>query len=657
MVRLVKGAYWDTEVKRAQERGLADYPVFTRKAMTDLSYIACTRKLLAARSQALSAIRHPQRADRRERDRGCRRRRRLRVPAPARHGRGALRSAARRGARARRAGSMRRSAAIAICWLIWCAGCWRTARIPRSSRPPPIRRCRSRHPEAAAELDRRRRARAPSAHSAAARSLWRRRGGTRPASSSATARASTPCWRTCVARARLPQAPPAEADAARRARGDGMAAPARRSRPGSGAGRATRARHPRTRRRSHGGGARAADRADAGGRAARRWTTRLSELREAVDFCRYYAAEARRALVPQPHAGPDRRDRTSCAIAGAASSSASARGISRWRSLLGQVSRRARRRQCRGGEAGRADAADCGRSRAHAASRPACRRARCISCRATARSARRWWPIRASPASPSPARPRSAAPSTARSPPRTAPIVPLIAETGGINAMIVDATALPEQVTDDVIASAFRSAGQRCSALRLLCVQEDVADRMIEMIAGAARELDARRSARSGDPCRAGDRRRRQAAARPLDRRQWPRRAACASAGTRASRCRRAAASCRRPSSRSTARAISARRCSARSCTSCAGAPTRSTRCSTRSPATATASRSASIPASIRRVEQIVARLANGNVYVNRSMIGAVVGTQPFGGTRPLRHRAEGRRAELSAPLRHRAGR
>ena len=47
MVRLVKGAYWDTEIKRAQERGLADYPVFTRKAMTDLCYLACARKLLA----------------------------------------------------------------------------------------------------------------------------------------------------------------------------------------------------------------------------------------------------------------------------------------------------------------------------------------------------------------------------------------------------------------------------------------------------------------------------------------------------------------------------------------------------------------------------------------------------------------------------------
>ncbi|WP_420407072.1 bifunctional proline dehydrogenase/L-glutamate gamma-semialdehyde dehydrogenase PutA [Hoeflea sp.] len=69
------------------------------------------------------------------------------------------------------------------------------------------------------------------------------------------------------------------------------------------------------------------------------------------------------------------------------------------------------------------------------------------------------------------------------------PIVPFIAETGGLNAMIVDATALAEQVADDVVMSAFRSAGQRCSALRLLFVQEDVADHMIGMIEGAAREL------------------------------------------------------------------------------------------------------------------------------------------------------------------------
>ena len=69
------------------------------------------------------------------------------------------------------------------------------------------------------------------------------------------------------------------------------------------------------------------------------------------------------------------------------------------------------------------------------------------------------------------------------------PIVPLIAETGGINAMLVDSTALPEQVVDAVVQSAFRSAGQRCSALRLLCVHEAIADHVIEMVQGAAQEL------------------------------------------------------------------------------------------------------------------------------------------------------------------------
>jgi RHH-type proline utilization regulon transcriptional repressor/proline dehydrogenase/delta 1-pyrroline-5-carboxylate dehydrogenase len=69
------------------------------------------------------------------------------------------------------------------------------------------------------------------------------------------------------------------------------------------------------------------------------------------------------------------------------------------------------------------------------------------------------------------------------------PIAPLIAETGGINAMVVDSTALPEQVADAVVQSAFRSAGQRCSALRLLCVHDAIADAVIEMVAGATREL------------------------------------------------------------------------------------------------------------------------------------------------------------------------
>ncbi len=68
-------------------------------------------------------------------------------------------------------------------------------------------------------------------------------------------------------------------------------------------------------------------------------------------------------------------------------------------------------------------------------------------------------------------------------------VVPLIAETGGLNAMIVDSTALPEQVIDAVVQSAFGSAGQRCSALRLLCVHESIADPLLEMLAGAMAEL------------------------------------------------------------------------------------------------------------------------------------------------------------------------
>jgi len=72
--------------------------------------------------------------------------------------------------------------------------------------------------------------------------------------------------------------------------------------------------------------------------------------------------------------------------------------------------------------------------------------------------------------------------------------VPLIAETGGQNCMIVDSTALPEQVVDDVVSSGFQSAGQRCSALRVLFIQEEIADKVIAMLKGAMQELHV------GDP-------------------------------------------------------------------------------------------------------------------------------------------------------------
>ena len=69
------------------------------------------------------------------------------------------------------------------------------------------------------------------------------------------------------------------------------------------------------------------------------------------------------------------------------------------------------------------------------------------------------------------------------------PITPIIAETGGLNAMIVDSSALLEQVTDDVIRSAFNSAGQRCSALRLILVQEEIYEEMWEILTGAMKEM------------------------------------------------------------------------------------------------------------------------------------------------------------------------
>jgi len=73
---------------------------------------------------------------------------------------------------------------------------------------------------------------------------------------------------------------------------------------------------------------------------------------------------------------------------------------------------------------------------------------------------------------------------------RKGPIIPFIAETGGMNAMIVDSSALHEQVVTDVIISAFQSAGQRCSALRILCVQEEVADNLLHMLSDAMKEIE-----------------------------------------------------------------------------------------------------------------------------------------------------------------------
>jgi RHH-type transcriptional regulator, proline utilization regulon repressor / proline dehydrogenase / delta 1-pyrroline-5-carboxylate dehydrogenase len=206
------------------------------------------------------------------------------------------------------------------------------------------------------------------------------------------------------------------------------------------------------------------------------------------------------------------------------------------------------------------------------------------------------------------------------------PIVPLIAETGGINAMIADATALPEQVADDVVTSAFRSAGQRCSALRILFVQDDVADRIIEMIAGAARELkigDASDPSTHIGPV--------------IDMEAKSRLDAHIARMKREARVHYAGEP---PEGNFVAPHIFELHDSSELSEEVFGPILHVVRYG--------AERLESVLQSIDRtgfgltlgihsriddmVERIVARLQTGNVYVNRNMIGAVVGVQPFGG-------------------------
>jgi RHH-type proline utilization regulon transcriptional repressor/proline dehydrogenase/delta 1-pyrroline-5-carboxylate dehydrogenase len=232
------------------------------------------------------------------------------------------------------------------------------------------------------------------------------------------------------------------------------------------------------------------------------WGDAVAEVREAVDFCRYYAQQARERLADQPLPGPT-GERNVLRLHG--------RGvfvcISPWNFPLAifagqvvaalvagnavaakpaeQTPRIARRFTALLHEAGvPADALvllpgpgeTVGAALvAHPATAGVC----FTGSTAVARLINRTLAMKDGPRGPD-------------GPP--APIVPLIAETGGLNAMLVDSTALPEQVVDAVVTSAFRSAGQRCSALRLLCLHESTADGVIEMLRGAMAEL------RLGDP-------------------------------------------------------------------------------------------------------------------------------------------------------------
>ncbi|HEY2228974.1 MAG TPA: bifunctional proline dehydrogenase/L-glutamate gamma-semialdehyde dehydrogenase PutA [Xanthobacteraceae bacterium] len=514
MVRLVKGAYWDSEVKRAQERGLADYPVFTRKAMTDLCYLACAHRLLAARPRL-----YPQFATHNAltvasviEDAGgvadyefqrlhgmgevlyemllaelpqaaCR------VYAPVGGHRDLLAYLVRRLLENGANSSFVSAAAdptVPIAALLrrpqTLIGDPRQARhksipLPRDLYAP--ERTNSTGVEFGdraalagllAEIEQAvgaadavplidgvalagsaRAVRSPIDGATVGQVI---EGDAAIASAAMTAaEAGFPAW----------EAVPVERRAAMLERA-GDLLEARRGRLISLMQR----------------------------EAGKTIDDAVAEVREAVDFCRYYAAQARRQLAPRPMPGPTGESNVLVQRG---------RGvficISPWNFplsiFLGQVSAAL--------VAGNAVVA----KPAEQTPLIAAETVRILHAAGVPATTLHLVPGDGEVGAALVADARVAgvaftgSTAVARSinhvlADRDGPIVPFIAETGGINPMIVDATALPEQVTDDVITSAFRSAGQRCSALRLLCVQDDVAERILAMIEGAAREL------KLGDP-------------------------------------------------------------------------------------------------------------------------------------------------------------
>jgi RHH-type transcriptional regulator, proline utilization regulon repressor / proline dehydrogenase / delta 1-pyrroline-5-carboxylate dehydrogenase len=652
MVRLVKGAYWDTEVKRAQERGLADYPVFTRKAMTDLCYADCTRQLLAARDHLFpqfathNALTVASVIEDAGGDSGYEFQRlhgmgevlydtlkaelpqaAVRIYAPVGGHRDLLAYLVRRllenGANSSFV-SVAADAAVPIAAILRRPQSWigdpAHARHPKIPLPRDLYAPQRRNSGGvefgdsaslavlAAEV------RGNDASGAAEPLIDGRphAGRERPVLS--------PIDGAVVGSVR--EGDDAIAGAAMAAAQAGFAAWQAtpldvRAAALERAGDLMEARRGRLISLMQLEGGKTLDDC-------------LAEVREAVDFCRYYAAEARHGLSPQPMPGPtgetnELRHR--------------GRGvfvcISPWNFplsiFLGQVSAAL--------VAGNTVVA----KPAEQTPLIAAEAVRILHQAGIPESALHVVPGDGQVGAALVAHPRAAGVAFTGSTEvarlinrvlaaKDAPIVPLIAETGGINPLIVDATALPEQVADDVVTSAFRSAGQRCSALRLLCVQEDVAQRMIEMIAGAARELilgDPRDPATHVGPVIDAE------AKDKLDR--WI-------AGMAAARRVRFRWDADQP--------LPARGSYV--------APTiieldraRDLREEVFGPVLHVVRwRAGELDALIddiagngygltlgihsridATVDHIAARLANGNVYVNRNMIGAVVGTQPFGGT------------------------
>src|SRR6202048_1546930 len=484
MVRLVKGAYWDSEIKRAQERGLDDYPVFTRKAMTDLNYISCVQKLLALRPRLFpqfathNALTVATVLELAEDESGFefQRLHGMGEALYAQLGRGRPDLGYRRSAAG---GSHRDLLAYLVRRLLENGANSSFVAVAADDAVPVATLLRrpaeiigtagnARHPNIRLPRDLYQPQRANSQGIEF---------GERAALSelvSAIAAEATPAAGSII------DATPADAHAAIAAAREGLEewgrTPANRR-----AESRQRASDLLEQRRAHfiallqREGAKTLDDA-------------LSEVREATDFCRYYAAEGRELFgEDKPLPGPT-GESNRLALRGRGVFVA----ISPWNFplaiFLGQVTAALMAGNAvvaKPAEQTPLIAAEAIRL-LHDAGRPA--------------SALHLLPGDGSIGAALVAHPDvdgvvfTGSTEVARLINRTlagkdGPIVPLIAETGGINAMIVDATALPEQVADDVVTSAFRSAGQRCSALRLLFVQDDVADRMIEMISGGACDL------------------------------------------------------------------------------------------------------------------------------------------------------------------------
>ena len=514
-VRLVKGAYWDTEIKRAQERGLADYPVFTRKAMTDLCYMACVKRLLAARENVFpqfathnaltvgSVIEAAGGVEGFEFQRlygmgealyaalladlpgaTCR------VYAPVGGHRDLLAYLVRRllenGANSSFV-SVAADPSVPIDEVLRRPQSWIASPAAARNQKIPL-------PRDLYQPQRRNSDGVEFGERKSLDALLAEIGAGTAASSEAQPLIDG------VALPGIERAAISPIDG--RAIGvvrEGDEAIARAAMAAAAAGFPAWAATPCEERAAlieraaelleqHRGELLALLQNEAG----KTLDDAVAELREAVDYCRYYAAQARASLVAQPMPGPTGE-----------SNMLRYRGrgvfvcISPWNFplaiFLGQVSAAL--------VAGNAVVAKPAEQTPLVAARAVALLHEAGVPKSTLHLVPGDGAVGASlvPDASAAGVVFTGSTDVGRAinqalAAKRGPIVPLIAETGGINAMIVDATALPEQVIDDVMASAFRSAGQRCSALRLLCLQDDVADPMLDMLSEAMRELKV------GDP-------------------------------------------------------------------------------------------------------------------------------------------------------------